>query len=159
MSSNQQFKIALISDPARGATRMTCVEANCEHERNGWVTVLDPQNDRHASAWKWLRGDQGRRFIELRSENAAEWVTNHGAAQGVTDHEGKVAALIARTPPGLLLLLFPPGQQCLRPHVDREVVFAHADERRNVRVHERFADYREHWDEEADRVNRMVTRG
>lgn len=155
MSSSQTFRIDL---DRRNALRMSCVNANCENERNGWATVLDPENDAHAKALRWMHGDQGRRFVELRSEEAAEWVANHGAAQGITDAEGKLATLLSNTPPGLLVLLFPPGQQCFKPHLDREVVFRHATPRA-VRVHERFEDYREHWDEEADRVNRMVQRG
>lgn len=159
MSSNQRFTIAMHSDPARGATRMSCVDAYCENERNGWVMVLDPNNAKHASALRWIHGDSGRKFVSVRSEEAADYFANHGAAQGITDTEGRLADLISRTPPGLIVLAFPPHQQCFQPHVDREVVFAHRDARANLRIHERFPDYREHWDEEADRVNRMVQRG
>lgn len=140
-------------------TRMTCAEANCSAYLMGWVTPLDPENDVHAGALRWLHGDQGRRFIELRSEEAADWIANHGAAQGVTDSEGKLAALVSRTPPGLLILLFPPGQQCFKVHVDREVEFVHASARGGRYVHERPADFEEDMNETAYRLGVLKQRG
>lgn len=159
MSSNQTFRIGLLSDPARGAARMSCAEAGCENERNGWALVLDPDDAKHADAMRFIEGHSGRKYIKLESEEAPDWVANHGASQGITDYAGKLATIAASVPRGFALYIFPPGQQCFRIHVDREVVFAHADVRRNVRIHERFQDYREHWDEEAYRVNQMVQRG
>lgn len=138
---------------------MSCQNAHCEAERDGWVTVLDPENAKHASALRWLRGDQGRRFLQLRSEDAAEYISNHGASQGITDDAGKLARLIARTPPGLLLLVFYPGQPCLRPHIDREVIFTHSTRRGGVRVHERPLDFNESMNEQAYAVGVLEQRG
>lgn len=153
---NQRFSIVL--DAARG-TQMSCRDAACDNWANGFAVVLDPQDAKHVAMLKMIKGDLTRRHIPLRSETAALWVAAHGAAQGITDHAGKLATLLANTPPGLLVLLFPPGQSCYERHADREVVFTHRAPRGAVRVHERFEDYREHWDEEAYRVNEMMRRG
>ena len=102
---------------------MSCQDAHCEAQRDGWVTVLDPEDEKHARYMRWIEGDQGRHYIKLRSATAAEWVLAYGASRGVTDHSGKLAEVLSNTPPGLVVYLFPPGQQCFKPHIDREVVF------------------------------------
>ena len=153
---NQRFSITL--DDARG-TQMSCREARCENWANGFAVVLDPQDAKHVAMLKAIKADLRRRYVQLQSEAAAAWVAAHGAAQGITDHEGKLATLLANTPPGMLVLVYPPGQSCYQRHTDREVVFTHRAPRGAVRVHERFEDYREHWDEEAYRVNELMRRG
>lgn len=153
--AGQEFRIGL---PREGALRMTCQEARCEQEANGWATVLDPRQPKHAAAAQWLREQQSRHFFELRSEEALEWLDAKGAGAGVEDRRGALRALLGRTPPGMLVFVFPPGQVCFRPHLDREVVFQHR-QGAHTRVHERPEDYIEHWNEESYRVNRMMGKG
>ena len=152
--NGQQFRIKL---DAQRALRQSCLDVHCEAEANGWITVLDPSVEKHASAMRWIKGDQGRRFIELRSEDALEYVTNH-ADTGFTGNAVKLTEVLKRTPPGMVVFIFYPGQQCFRPHLDREVVFAHQTKAR-VYTHANDKDFKEHFDQEADRVNRMVQRG
>lgn len=139
------------------ALRMTCVEANCANERNGWVTVLDPSDPKHAKGANWIREDQGRHYIDLRSEDALEYLDAYGAGIGVVG--GNLRGIVERTPPGMLIFIFPPGQQCFRPHLDREVAFVHRDSRGGERVHTRPVDWNEHMNIEGDRVNQMRQRG
>ena len=145
----QHFKIGFL---AEGATRMSCQNADCEQSRKGWVTVLDPGNARHAAALVELQARGAWRFHQLCSDDAADWVTNHAAAQGYTDHTGALMAVIGRTPPGMLMLVFPAGQPCLRGHADREVIFTHETARGVRRVHTRPVDFNEHVNQEADRI-------
>lgn len=159
----QKFKIGMLRE---GATRMTCVEAHCEHERTGWAVVLDPTTEKHAKAARWIEGDSGREFVKLAAESALDWLVGHGHEKGITLTPA-LRQLIARTPPGMLVFLFPPGQQCFRPHLDREVVFAHqrvgiaggAEHVVGARVHTRAEDYIEHWNDESYRVNKLLRRG
>lgn len=162
--SVQKFGIRL--DAAAG-TRMTCSEANCQNAEHGWAIVLDPENTEHARAAAWIKGDSGRRFIETRSELALEYLVGHGARLGITVTPA-LSGLLQRTPPGMVVFLFYPGQQCFKVHVDREVVFAHQRglsmagvfrATSAARIHERPEDYMEHFNEEADKVNRMVQLG
>ena len=152
---SQQFKIGMLRE---GATRMSCVNAHCDAERNGWVTVLDPTVEKHVKAANWIKNDTGRRYIELDSADAVDWVVQNGRQQGITDDEGKLIGILQRTPPGMVVFIFPPGQQCFRPHLDREVVFVHQTPR-ETRVHTRPVDWNEHFNEEADRLNRVIQRG
>jgi hypothetical protein len=157
--SNQRFRVALLGSPEAGAVRMSCRDAGCENERSGWAVVLDPDDAKHAGAMRFIEGNSGRRFIKLGSDDAADWIANHAAAQGVTDNAGRLATLVANTAPGLVIYVFPPGQQCFRIHVDREVQFTHRDRRGVMRLHDRPVDFNEHMNEEGDRVNRLLQRG
>lgn len=150
----QKFQIGMLRD---GAMRMTCREAGCEQERNGWAVVLDVAQPVHRQAARTIRDDRTRRHIEVASEGARAYLEANGPALGLTVTPG-LAGLLERTPPGMAVFLFPPGQPCFREHLDREVVFVHRASER-VRLHQRPQDFTEHFNEEADRVNRMIQRG
>lgn len=139
--------------------RMSCENADCEQMRKGWVIALDPGNYQHATARRELEARGQWRYVELQAGEAVDWIANHGAAQGVTDDEGKLAALVAGLPPHFTVLLFPPGQPCLRGHVDRDVVFTHHGVLGGMRIHERPLDWNEHFNEETYRLDQMVQRG
>jgi hypothetical protein len=149
--SHQQFVMAMSSDPARGAVRMSCGDVRCAAQRDGWLTTLDPEDGKHVAMMRWIEGDSGRKFFKLHSEDAAEWVARYGATKGITDHAGTLAGILQRTPPGLVSYLFPPGQQCFRPHIDREVTFSHVTPRSNY-VHATPKDWEEDMEETADAV-------
>lgn len=146
-------------NPELGALRMSCQDAKCEAERDGWVTILDPNDAKHASAARWIMGDQGRKYIHLRSEDALEYVANHADTLGFTADVPKLTGILERTPPGMLVFIFEPGQPCFRPHVDRAVIFTHMTPRGDVRTHERPVDWNEHVNIEADRVHVLRQRG
>lgn len=150
-SKQQQFRIKLDRE---NALRMTCQNAHCDAEANGWVSALDVHgNEKHAQAARLIENDSGKRFIKLRAEDALDWFAKHGDTEGVT-LTPRLHDMIAACPRSFVLYLFPPGQACFKRHLDREVVFSHG-----ARIHERFEDYREDWDETADRVNRLIRAG
>lgn len=153
-AGQQAFKIGLLRE---GATRMTCVEAHCAAEANGWVSVLDPANAQHAASIKYITDDSGRRYLLLRSGDALEHLEARGDVAGITVTPA-LRTLLERTPAGFLVFLFFPGQQCFRPHLDREVLFAH-QQRDQVRIHTRPLDFNEQFNEEGDRVNELLKRG
>lgn len=147
MRSQQQFRIGLLKEMA---TRMTCSEANCQNYVNGWATVLDvANNEKHTGAARWIEGDSGRRFFKFEAGLQA---LEHIKGQSEITLTPTLLQLLTNALPGMLVFLFPPGQQCFRPHLDREVVFAHR-KGEHVRVHQRAEDYKEHWNEEADKLN------
>lgn len=148
----QSFSIRFLGGP-EWATRMTCREAGCAAEREGWVMVLDPANDAHARAATSIKDNSGRQFVELRSESAAGELQGRAGALGIVE-TAPLLAIIGRTPPGMLVFVFPPGQQCFRLHQDREVVFAH-----NQYIHQSPAGFNEDFNIEADRINRAIQRG
>lgn len=156
LSKRQDFKITLLRDPAH-ATRMTCREADCPNEANGWAVVIDPTDEKLASAARWIEGDSGRKYLKLRSEDALDEVVNHGGLLGLTLTAG-LLTLLRNTPAGMIVFLFPPGQQCFKPHLDREVVFAHQRGERSF-IHERPLDFNEDFNIEADKINRALRRG
>lgn len=166
--SGQQFAISL---DRSNATRMSCSDANCQQKEHGWATVLDPENAEHVKAARWIEGDSGRRYLKLASESALEYLVNHQESLGLTITES-LFTLLERTPAGMLVFLFYPGQQCFRPHLDREVAFVHRtgilvrgamhpvfQPTGGARMHVRPRDFNEHFNEEADRVNEAVKRG
>jgi hypothetical protein len=150
----QHFRIGLLKEQA---TRMTCREANCAQERSGWVTVLDVGQQKHREAARLIKQDSGRRFIEVASEGAREYLAQHAAGLGITVTP-ELAGLLDRTPPGMAVFIFPPGQQCFRAHLDREVLFVH-DTPARTRVHTRPLDWNEDMNIEADKINRIRQRG
>lgn len=155
----ERFAINLVSDPARGAVPMSCENANCENWRNGWAVVLNVQGDvQHAAAGREIEHRSGRRYLKLDPEDAVDWFAIHGAGHGMT-LTPRLNELIAATPRGFVLYLFPPGQPCFKRHVDRDVVFAHRGPRGAVRVHERPLDFNEDWNETAYDFERRTQRG
>lgn len=153
-SNGQRFRIGMIRE---GALRMTCVEAHCAQEREGWVTILDAADETHQGMAKLIREESGRRYHEVRSEDALEFVDAHGARIGMVNLE-PLKAVLERTPPGFLVFIFPPGQACFRSHLDREVIFVH-EQGAMKRVHTRPQDFNEDFNETADRVNTLLQRG
>ena len=149
---SQNFKIALLGGP-EFATRMTCREAGCANERNGWTVVLDPEhNEQHAKMARDI-DNSGRQFTRQLSEEALIYAANHREALGIRDLMALAAAL-EHVPAGMFVWLFPPGQQCFEVHQDREVVFSHDE-----RIHTKPLDYNEDYNENAYRVNRAIERG
>ena len=146
----QKFRIVLRRDLA---TRMTCSEANCQNMQHGWVTILNPSDDKHVKAAAWIEGDSGRKFTKLKADGALEYLVNHREALGITVTES-LMTLLQNTPAGFWVLVFPPGQQCFTMHLDREVVFAH-----DQYVHIRPLDFNEDFNIEADKVNTALRRG
>ena len=150
---NQSFRVDLLKDRAAGAVSMSCREAGCANFEHGWLTVLDPGNENHRTVAGWIKDYSGRRFYELRSEGALdrlEALEDRGDLRLTPE----LRAMLGRTAPGLLVFLFPPGQQCFQPHVDREVVFRH-----NRYVHARPTDWVEDFNEQADKIATLRRRG
>lgn len=148
----QRFRIGLLG---HDYLRMTCANANCQQQARGWAIVLDPEDAKHVKAADHIKNDSGRRYVELRSEDAAEYLSLHGTALGVD--MAPLRALVKRTPPGMLLFVFPPGQQCFRVHKDREVVFVH-DARDRQRVHTPLG-FNEDFNDTAYRTSRLIEQG
>ena len=143
LPNRQQFNIRLLG--GEYATAMNCREAKCEQSERGWVSVLDPINPDHAVMIDWLRrGRSGREFREYPSEEAAAYLPSGN--DNIT------------FPPGLVVFLFVPGQQCFRIHGDREVVFAHEKDGQR-QVHARPRDWNEHFNDESYSVQRARERG
>ena len=154
-SSVQDFRITF---DQFDALRMTCQNVNCEAERKGWVTVLDVQGDEKAAiSARYIEQDSGKRFIKLHADDALGWFDKHAAEEGVT-LTPRLHDMIAAMPRTFVIYLFFPGQSCFKPHLDREVVFTHEVNGRR-RVHARPADWNEHFNEEAYRVNRERQKG
>lgn len=135
------------------ATSMTCREANCPHYADGWCMVLDVSQAKHAEAATWIKDKSGRRFFELRSDDALE-EANKLQARGVLTVSESFRSILLHTPPGMVVFIFPPGETCFKEHLDREVVFKHNDY-----VHTRPIDFNEDMNIEGDKLNRMVQRG
>ena len=152
MRGMQDFKIALLGGPDF-ATRMTCAEAGCGNYARGFAVVLDPEDEKHAGNARYIEWDSGRQYVKQRSEEALDYFVNHGEEHGLVIHE-ELMVLLQRTPPGMLVYVFPPGQQCFKRHQDREVVFTH-----DRYVHTRPLDYNEDWNGEAHLINRAKQRG
>lgn len=166
---SQQFKIKMLG--GEFATNMTCEDAGCQANREGWLSVLDVNDPKHAGAANWIKEKSGRRFFEFRSEVALEELLRleGDAILAVTD---ELRGILQRTPPGMVVFVFPPGQQCFRMHEDREVVFQHQrgvlvgpqgkaslqpTSEPYIHVHPR--DFNEHMNEEGYKVNRALQRG
>ena len=128
-----QYRIVM---PWEGATRMTCADANCQNRASGWATVLDPTDTAGAKQATMIDGS-GRRFIKLESATAEAYLAKHAKQIGVTVTP-HLRELLQRTPAGMLVFLFPPGQECFKRHLDREVTFLH-----DRRVHEKPRDFTE----------------
>jgi hypothetical protein len=153
MASRQAF---ILDQPAETHFRpATCDEVDCSQQMLGWVTVLDPTQ--HADLITVIL-NSGRRFTQMRSEEASEKASKP-------------------LPPGLMAFVFPPGQQCFQRHrvqLDKPPLMAHqrGDAFVNARTgsptwvpngdrrpHTRVVDFVEHFNQEADAVNRMRQKG
>lgn len=133
----QQFKIALLRE---GATKMTCREAKCEQYERGWITVVDERSDKGARQAQYIRTQAGRKFIEFPSEGASLHL------------QGEIAIAY-----GLTVFKFFSGQECFRPHADREVVFSQQKGARRRVYTPR--DFNESFNEEAAKVAETAGRG
>ena len=139
----QNFKVSLLG--GEYATPMSCREAHCEQYEKGWISTMNPADPDHAILIDWLRRRQsGREFREYPSEEALAYLP--------PCNENIIL------PPGLIVFLFEPGQQCFREHEDREVVFSHT-KRGQRRIHAAPRDFNEHFNEEAYSVQRARERG
>ena len=148
----QSFTIQFLGGPDY-ATRMTCREAGCVAERDGWVMALDIADEKYAKAAQHIRDDSGRRFVELPSEGGVEAFERQAGALTAASR-ALLGAVLSRTPTGMAVFVFPPGQQCFRIHEDREVIFAH-----DRYVHTKPLDFNEDFNIEADRIDRAIRRG
>ena len=157
MPSKQRFNIALLG--GEYATAMTCKEAGCARFVEGWLTVLDPGDADHAVLIQWIRERSGRRFWDFASQDALEGMLRLAARGSIAKVPHDLHALLERTPPGLMVFLFEPGQQCFQEHLDREVVFGHHDKMGNRRVHTRPLDFNEHFNQESGAIERAIERG
>ena len=151
MRRSQEFKIHLLGG-AYG-THMTCQEAKCEAYAKGWVSVIDISSE--AGAWQatFIKDRARRRFFEFPAAAALEEAYTL-EAQGVLTVTDEFKAMLERVPPGMAVFFFPPGQQCFREHVDREVKFMH-----DGYEHVRPLDFNEDFNIEADKVNTAKRRG
>lgn len=156
--SAQAFNIDFISDPERGAVRMSCQNAGCEQERDGWAMVLDPSQEKHRKAIDFIEKDSGRKYLLMRSEDAANTIAHIGHTLDIT-HVQALREVAERTPPGMLLYVFSRGQQCFRRHLDREVAFIHRQPRGQVYVHANHKDFEEDFNITADAVGVLAQRG
>ena len=151
MRRDHKFRIQLLGGEL--ATNMTCQEADCSNYAQGWCMVLDVSQIKHAEAATWIKDKSGRLFFELRSEDAME-EANKLQARGVLTVSESFRTILLRTPPGMAVFVFPPGQSCFKEHLDREVVFRHNDY-----THTRPLDFNEDFNEQADKTNTMIQRG
>lgn len=160
---SERFNIRWVSDPARGAVPMSCANADCQASRNGWITPLDSMNNvQHAQLARTLEqvclpvgtphpDVTRRRYVKLTAEEAPAWMVQHATDMGLSAEAFTIAENAA---PGSFLYVFPPGQNCFRQHMDRDVVFAH-----NAYVHTRPLDFNEDFNEHAYRVEQLARRG
>ena len=135
--------------------RMTCVNANCLNERNGWVIVLDPTNDKHIGAEKFIEQDSGRKYARILARDGAAYIDKHGAGLGVDLVH--LRQVVARALPLFIVHVFPPGQQCFVRHLDREIHFSVATRERE-RVHSKPLEWNEDFNGAADRYAQAVGR-
>lgn len=154
---SQTFAINLHADAEHGAVRQSCQDVRCENERNGWAMVLDPEDAKHRGAMDFIEKDAGRRYLKVKSEEAAGLLARIGGQLDIASL-GQLRGIVERTPPGLMVYLFPAGQQCFKAHVDREVEFVHVKPRSRY-VHVNPKDYIEDFNESADAVGVLRQRG
>jgi len=103
----------------------TCEEVDCRDYLNGFVIPLNPAVPLHLKLMEDIK-PSGRKFRKMRSEDAAE-------EKGVT------------LPPHIFAFVFPPGQQCFRPHMvvmDKPPILIH-DGRRHATVENYVEDFNE----------------
>ena len=155
LRGHQDFAIRFLG--GEFATHMTCQDADCEKYANGWTVILDGASAKGAEAANWIKNGSGRRFIEVRSEGALEYLTANAENLGITVSPS-LRELLGRTPAGFVIFLFPPRQQCFALHEDREVVFSHHRAGQS-RIHTRPLDFNEQFNIEGDKVNRARQRG
>lgn len=150
MRRQQKFRIKMLG--GEYATNMSCRDANCSAWRGGWLSVLDVHGTpAHADAANWIKRSSGRRYIELPSEGALEYLLTHELDLTVTQ---ELRDILGRTAPNMVVFIFPSGQQCFREHLDREVVFAH-----DAYVHANPRDFNEDMNIEGDKINRLLKSG
>lgn len=133
------------------ATEMSCENAGCVQNREGWYSVLDVATDDGAWMATWIKERSGRRFYEWRSEDALLEIAKNTDDFTLTP---ELTQFLMGLRPGLVLFAFPPGQRCFRAHLDREVVFTH---KKYVEQNPIF--WNESWNESAYKVNEAKKRG
>lgn len=134
-------------------TRMTCEEAGCTANAKGWFTVLDVATEDHAALANWIKRFSRRRFWEWDSLHALEEALRL-QSRGELTVTPDLREMLSRMAIGLRVFCFPPGQQCFKNHLDREVVF-----KRNEYIHTRPVDFNEDMNERADRLGVLRQRG
>lgn len=155
MPSNHVFDIRMLG--GEWATNMTCENANCEAHRKGWVSVLDVTTEDGAWQATFIKERSGRKFYEWSGTNALEEALKLQASGDITVTE-PLRAMLAQLAPGLVVFVFPPGQQCFRIHEDREVKFHHVT-RAGAYEHANGRDFNEDSNETADRLHILRQRG
>lgn len=144
------FRIAFRRDRA---TRMTCEEAHCEANAKGWFTVLDVATAEHATLATWIKTRSRRTFWEWDGAHALEEALRL-QSRGELTVTPDLQQMLTGLAPALRVFCFPPGQQCLTRHLDREVVFQH-----NAYVHANGRDFNEDQNETAERLGVLRQRG
>lgn len=147
----QEFRIRLLG--GEFATQMTCQEAGCQAWRYGWWVVIDPTGETGAWQGNWIKQESKRRFYEWPAAEALEGAMRL-EAQRVLSVTPEVRAMLQGLSAGLIAFWFPPGQQCFREHLDREIVFKHDNY-----THVKPLDFNEDFNEQADKVNTANQRG
>lgn len=135
--------------------RMTCRNAGCDAERNGWVSVLDPTDEKHRGAATFIEMEAGREYDRFLVSEAEGCIDRRGSEWGVDLVHLRL--VLANALPHFIVYVFPPGQQCFKVHADREVVFARAS-REQEYLHDRPLDFNEDMNESAHRYYRATGR-
>lgn len=150
MRRGHDFKIVFRRDLA---TRMSCEEAHCEANAKGWFSVLNVATDEHAALATWIKTRSRRSFWEWDSAHALEAALLLQSRNEI-NVTPELQQMLSSLAPGLVVFAFPPGQQCFKEHLDREVVFKHGDY-----VHANGRDFNEDHNETFDRVGVLRQRG
>lgn len=148
----KRYRIRMDADHA---LRMTCQNANCDNERNGWVTVLDLGNEKHAGAAKLIEMDSGKRFAKFYARDAEDEIERHGGSWGVD--LAHLRFVVGNALPSMAVYVFFPGQACFKRHLDREVVFTR-ESREGAFTHSKPLEFNEDHNESAFRFYRASGR-
>jgi hypothetical protein len=140
---------------AERALRMTCQNADCANERNGWVMVLDLADEKHAGAAKFIRMDSGKRYATFLVRDAEDEIERHGGGWGVD--LAHLRHVVGNALPEMVAYVFFPGQSCFKRHLDREVVFTR-ESREGAVTHSKPLDWNEDHNEAAFRFYRATGR-
>jgi hypothetical protein len=135
--------------------RMSCQNANCASERNGWVMVLDLTDKKHADAAKAIETESGKRFAKFLVRDAEDEIERHGGGWGVD--LAHLRQVVGNALPEMVAYVFFPGQACLKGHLDREVVFTR-ESREGAVTHSKPLDWNEDVNESAFRFYRASGR-
>lgn len=146
------FNTYTVRTPIQYLRDVDCRTARCPDYEHGWRTHLDVEHSpKAAELAEWIRHQSGRRYRE-------GWTT--------TDADGTVNFIEGARPPGeTAVFVFPPGQECFRPHTVNDgpidLLVSRGDWRRSepIRRHTRPADWVEDCAEAVDRFNQQRKKG